>query len=61
MWFKRKDYWFFQRFSLLLSEAKCKAKHVKGLKILIPKEMLEGLPIALAQVKAHNTSENLPN
>ena len=33
----------------------------KGLKILTPKEMLQRLPIALAQVKAGNTSENLLN
>ena len=29
----------------------------KGLKILTPKQMLQRLPIALAQVKASNTSE----
>ena len=32
-----------------------------GLKILTPKQMLERLPIALAQVKAGNNSENLLN
>ena len=45
----------------MLSEAKYKAKHGKGLKILTPKQMLQRLPIALAQVKAGNTSENLLN
>ena len=30
-----------------------------NLKILTPKQMLQRLPIALAQVKAGNTSENL--
>ena len=30
----------------------------KGLKILSPKEMLQRLPVAIAQVKAGNTSEN---
>ena len=30
----------------------------KGLKILTPKQMLQRLPIALAQVKADKTSEN---
>ena len=30
-----------------------------NLKILSPKQMLQRLPIALAQVKAGNTSENL--
>ena len=33
----------------------------KGLKILTPKQMLQRLPIALAKVKAGNTSENLLN
>ena len=33
----------------------------KGLKILTPKQMIERLPIALAQVKAGNTSETLLN
>ena len=33
----------------------------KGLKILTPKEMLQRLPIALAQVKAGNNLENLLN
>ena len=32
-----------------------------NLKILSPKQMLQRLPIALAQVKAANTSENLLN
>ena len=33
----------------------------KGRKILTPKQMLQRLPIALAQVKAGNTSGNLLN
>ena len=33
----------------------------KGIKILTPKQMLQRLPIALAQVKPGNTSENLLN
>ena len=33
----------------------------KGIKILTPKQMLQRLPIALAQVKVGNTSENLLN
>ena len=32
-----------------------------GLKILTPKQMLQRLPIALAQVKAGNNSESLSN
>ena len=31
------------------------------IKILTPKQTLQTLPIALAQVKAHNASENLLN
>ena len=46
----------------MVSEAKCKAKQNKakgtGLKILTPKQMLQRLPIALAQVKAANNSES---
>ena len=38
-----------------------KSTQGKGLKILTPKQMLQGLPIALAQVKSSNTSENLLN
>ena len=52
---------FFRDYSILLSKAKYKAKHEKGLIILSPKQMLQRLPIALAQVKAGNTSENLLN
>ena len=48
-----------------MSEAKSKAKQnetkVTGRKILTPKQMLQRLPIALAQVKAGNNSENLLN
>ena len=32
-----------------------------GLKILTPKQMLQRLPVALAQVKAGNNSESLSN
>ena len=32
-----------------------------GLKILTPKQMLQRLPIALAQIKADNNSESLLN
>ena len=38
-----------------------KKKKGKALKILTPKQMLQRLPIALAQVKAGNISENLLN
>ena len=52
---------FFRDYSLLLSEAKYKAKYERNIKILTPKQILERLPIALAQVKAGITSENLLN
>ena len=41
-----------------MSEAKIKGSE---LKILTSKQMLQGLPIALAQVKAGNNSEGLLN
>ena len=37
------------------------SKRGKGLKILTPKQMLKRLPIALAQIKAGNSSESLLN
>ena len=44
----------------MVSEAKNKAKNEgKGLKILTPKQLLQRLPIAFAQVKAGNNSEKL--
>ena len=56
---------FYDDYSLMMSEAKSNTKQNetkgKGLKILTPKQMLERLPIALAQVKAGNNSENLLN
>ena len=45
--------WYFS----MLSDAKYKATLGEGLKILTPKQMLQRLPIVLAQVKAGNTSE----
>ena len=53
---------FFNDYIKMLSDANFNAKHEgKGLKILTPKQMLQRLPIALAQVKAGNNSENLLN
>ena len=43
------------------SEANNRAKHGKGLEILSPKQMLQGLPIALAYVKADNKYKDLLN
>ena len=56
---------FYHDYSSIMSEAKYKAKQDAtkgtGLKILTPKQMLRRLPIALAQVKAGNNSENFLN
>ena len=49
----------------MISEAKSKAKQNEtkgtGIKILTPKQMVQRLPIALAQVKVGNNSHNLLN
>ena len=49
----------------MLSDANYNAKQNetegKGLKILTPKQMLQRLPITLAQVSAGNNSESLLN
>ena len=45
----------------IMSEAKYKTKYGEGIIILTAKQMLQRLPIALAQVKAGNNSENLLN
>ena len=54
---------FYDDYSLMMSEAKTKAKATKGtgLKILTAKQMVQRLPIALAQVKSGNSSESLLN
>ena len=46
-------------YSLMMSEAKTKATKGTGLKTLTPKQTLQGLPIALAQVNASNNSGTL--
>ena len=51
----------FNHYSKVLSEAKYKTKCGEGLPILTPKQMLQRLLIALAQVKGGNTSDNLLN
>ena len=48
---------FYYDYSLMKSEA----KKGTGLKILTPKQMLQRLPIVIAQVKADNNSESLLN
>ena len=52
---------FYDDYFTIMSEAKIKATEGTGLKILTPKQMLQRLPIALAQVKAGNNSESLLN
>ena len=49
----------FNNYAQIVSEAKYKTKYGEGLKVLTPKQMLHRLPIALTQVKACNTCENL--
>ena len=51
----------YNNYAKIISEAMYKSKHGTGLKILTPKQMLQRLPIALAQVKAGNNSESLLN
>ena len=52
---------FFDDYSSMLSEAKHRATKGTELEILTPKQMLQRLPIAFAQVKAGNNSESLLN
>ena len=51
----------FGDYTTVASKVTIKAKYGKGLEILTPKRMLQRLPIALAQVKPGNTSEDLLN
>ena len=52
---------FYEDYSSMMSEAKYRPTKGTGLKILTPKQMLQRLPIALAQVKARNNLESLLN
>ena len=52
---------FYDDYSSMLSETKYRPTKWTGLKILTPKQLLQRLPIALAQVKAGNNSESLLN
>ena len=51
----------FSNYSKIASEVKYQTKYGEELKILTPKQMLQILPITLAQVKGVDTSENLLN
>ena len=48
-------------YTTIIYKTKYEAKHGKGLQILNPKQMLQILPITLAQTKEGSTSENLLN
>ena len=52
---------FYDDYSSMVSEAKPKATKGTGLNIFTPEQILQRLPIALAQVKAGNNSESLLN
>ena len=52
---------FYDDYSSMVSEAKTKATTGTGLKILTPKQLLQRLPIPLAQVRVGNNSESLLN
>ena len=45
------------RYSTIVFKAKYKRTYGEGLKILTPKQKLQRLPIALAQIKAVNASK----
>ena len=51
----------FEEYTSRTSEARRQTKKETGLKILAPKQMLQRLPIALAQISAGNNSESLLN
>ena len=53
---------FYDNFTTRASEARNQARQEgEGLKTLTPKQMLQRLPIALAQIKVGNNSESLLN
>ena len=53
---------FIEDYGSMILEAKRPARQDgEGLKILTPNQMLKRLPIAFAQIKAGNNSENLLN
>ena len=51
----------FHNYDKNMSKNIYESKQGKGPKILIPKQMLQRLPIVLAQIKAGNNSESLLN
>ena len=51
----------FNDYSSIISKDKYKTKYAEVIKISTPKQMVQRLPIALAQVNSGNTSKNLLN
>ena len=51
----------FKDYFSIVSEVKYEIKYGEGIKILTPKQILQRLPIAFAQVKTRITSQNLIN
>ena len=51
----------FHNYIAIAFKVKYEAKHEKGLKTLTPHQILQRLPIALAQVQEGNASEKLLN
>ena len=58
---KSKTIKFYDDYSSMTSHAKYRAAKGTELRVPTPKQMLQRLPIALAQVKAGNNSESLLN
>ena len=62
---RKKNIDLFNNYSKIKYESIYRSKHDetkgRGLKILTPKQILQRLPVALAQVKAGNNSESLLN
>ena len=62
---KKKSRWYCQKIILNFNKQRkgkrCPVDIAKQIKILSPKQMLQRLAIAQAQIKAGNTSENLLN
>ena len=52
---------FYDDYSSMMSKIKYRATKVKRIKVLTTKQMLQRLPISLAQLKAGNDSKSLLN
>ena len=61
MLYKARNIEFFDEYFSMVSEVKFKATKGTWLKILTSKQMLQRLPIALAQITTGNNSESLLN